>query len=103
VGEKPALLRNDGARSGNWLSIRAQGSRSNRFGLGTRVDVTVGGKVQSLEITNVASYLSSSDTRLHIGAGAAKVVERIELLWPSGERQALRDVPVNQVLVVKEP
>jgi ASPIC and UnbV len=40
---------------------------------------------------------------LYIGVGAAKVVRRIEVLWPSGTKQELRDVPVNQVLVIKEP
>ena len=47
VGEKPVLLRNEGIRGGNWVIIRAQGTKSNRFGLGARVDVTAGGKVQS--------------------------------------------------------
>ncbi len=102
VGEKPVLLRNEGIRGGNWVIIRAQGTKSNRFGLGARVDVTAGGKVQSTEITNVASYLSSNDIRLHVGVGNAKVIERIEIRWPGGTRQTLTDVAVNQILVVKE-
>jgi enediyne biosynthesis protein E4 len=102
VGEKPVLLRNEGIRGGNWVIIRAQGTKSNRFGLGARVDITAGGKVRSTEITNVASYLSSNDIRLHVGVGDAKVIERIEIRWPGGTRQTLTDVAVNQILVVKE-
>jgi len=59
--------------------------------------------VQIREINNVASYLSSSDTRLHVGLGSAKIIQRIEVLWPSGTKQMLKDVAVNQVLTVKEP
>jgi hypothetical protein len=50
----------------------------------------------------VASYLSSNDTRLHFGLGQAKIVQHIEISWPSGTRQVLKDVPVNQILVVEE-
>jgi hypothetical protein len=103
LGEAPILLRNRGLRQGNWISLRAEGTKSNRFGLGARVQVEAAGKVQVREINNVASYLSSNDTRLHVGVGAAKVIQRIEILWPSGAKQVLTDVAVNQILVVKEP
>jgi len=103
VGRKPALLKNQGARAGNWLLIRAEGTKSNRFGLGATVRIETESGTDVREINNVASYQSANDTRLHIGVGAAKVVRRIEVLWPSGTKQELRDVPVNQVLVIKEP
>jgi hypothetical protein len=47
--------------------------------------------------------LSSNDTRLHVGLGDSKIVQQIEVLWPSGARQVLEGVAVNQVLVIKEP
>ena len=55
------------------------------------------------EINTGASYLSSNDVRLHFGLGAAKVIQQIEVLWPSGVRQVLKDIAVNQVLVIDEP
>ncbi len=103
VGQPPALLRNQGARGGNWIAIRAQGTKSNGFGLGATVQVETPGQRQVREINNVASYLSSNDTRLHVGLGAAKIIQRIEVLWPSGAKQTLKDVAVNQILTVKEP
>jgi enediyne biosynthesis protein E4 len=102
LGRPAVLLKNRGARAGNWLLIRAQGTKSNRFGLGTRVVVEAGGTRQVREINNVASYLSCNDIRLHVGLGASKTADRIELLWPSGTRQTLTNVVANQVLVVKE-
>jgi hypothetical protein len=95
-------LKNLGARAGNWIIIRAKGKKSNGFGLGATVKLQTADGTQVREINNVASYLSSNDTRLHFGLGQAKIVQQIEILWPSGTRQVLKDVPVNQILVVEE-
>ena len=101
VGQAPVLLQNAGVR-GNWITLRAQGTKSNAFGLGARVELEAAGKRQVGEINNVASYLSGNDTRLHFGVGEAGTVDRIEIVWPSGARQVLKDIAVNQILVVKE-
>jgi hypothetical protein len=103
VGRPPVLLRNQGGRGGNWITIRAQGTKSNAFGLGATVQVETSERVQVGEINNVASYLSSNDIRLHFGLGAAKTIRQIDILWPSGTKQVLKDLAVNQILVVKEP
>jgi hypothetical protein len=103
LGRRAVLLKNQGLRKGNWIQIRAQGTASNAFGLGATVRAHAAGKPQVREITNVASYLSSNDTRLHLGLGDAKRVQQLEILWPSGRRQVLKDVAANQILVVKEP
>jgi enediyne biosynthesis protein E4 len=103
VGRRAVLLRNQTARAGNWILLRAQGTASNAFGLGATVRVRTAGETQVREISNVASYLSSSDTRLHVGLGDAETIQQLDILWPSGRRQLLNDVPVNQILVVREP
>jgi len=103
VGRPPALLRNHGAGSGNWIIIKAQGSKSNRFGLGATVRVQTSAGLQVREINNVASYLSANDIRLHVGLGKATIIQQLEVLWPSGTKQTLKDVAVNQILVIKEP
>jgi hypothetical protein len=102
LGQRPVLLRNQGVRSGNWITIRAQGTKSNRFGLGAMVKVETTDGVQVREINNVASYLSSNDVRMHVGLGKAKTVQRIEVVWPSGTQQVLTDIAANQILVIKE-
>ncbi len=103
VGRPAVLLRNQSAGGGNWITIRAQGSKSNGFGLGATVRVQTSSGLQVREINNVASYLSANDIRLHVGLGTAKIVQQIEVLWPSGTKQILKDVAVNQILVIKEP
>ena len=103
LGRAPALLRNQGLLHNNWITIKAKGTRSNASGLGARVTVETAGGVQVKEINNVASYLSSNDIRLHFGLGKAGIVRRLEVVWPSGTRQTLNDVAVNQILAVEEP
>ena len=102
VGRRPALLRNRGVKR-NWLQIRAKGTASNSFGLGATVRVHTGTRPIVREINNAASYLSASDTRLHVGLGSTTTVPRLEILWPSGRRQVLSDVAANQILTVTEP
>ena len=96
------LLKNQAGKRGNWITIRAEGTRSNRFGLGATVQVETSEGVQVGEINNVASYESSSDIRAHFGLGPAKTIKQIEIAWPSGAKQVLKDVAVDQILTVKE-
>ena len=103
VNQRPVLLRNQGVRAGNWIMIRAKGKKSNAFGLGATVTLQTSEGKQVKEITNVASYLSSNDIRLHFGLGAAKIIQQIEIVWPSGTQQVLNNVAINQILVIDEP
>ena len=97
LGDRPVILRNAGAGA-HWLMISLAGSRSNRDGFGAKV--TVNG--QSGYATSAGSYLSANDKRLHFGLGTAREA-RVEVRWPSGQRQALEHVAADQVLTVKEP
>ena len=102
LGRRGVLLRNRGVSKNNWIEIRAEGTTSNRFGLGATVRLQAPGGLQVREINNAASYQSANDIRLHVGLGAAKTIPQIEILWPSGIRQTLKDVAVNQILTIKE-
>ena len=98
----PTLLRNDSGGTNQWISIKCVGTKSNRSGIGTRVKVTTGGRSQIAEVMSGSSYYSQNDLRLHFGVGAAKTIESVELAWPSGAKDTLRDVSVNQFLTVQE-
>jgi enediyne biosynthesis protein E4 len=102
LGRPAVLLKNTTPQRGNWIRLRAQGSKSNTHGIGATVRVQVGSTVQVRDINSAASYLSANDTRLHVGVGTAKTIDRIEILWPGGSKQVLENVAVNQTLVVKE-
>ena len=88
VGRAPVLLAEPGApATATGSSSGAQGTKSNRFGLGATVRIQTADGLQVREINNVASYLSANDIRLHVGLGSAKIVQQIEVLWPSGTKQ----------------
>ena len=103
LNQRAVLLRTQAAPAGNWIMIRAKGKKNNGFGLGATVTLETAAGRQVREINNTASYLSSSDIRLHFGLGAAKVIQRIEIAWPGGTKQVLTNVAINQILVVDEP
>jgi enediyne biosynthesis protein E4 len=102
VGGPPLLLRNDGGNRNNWIVVRARGRESNRFGVGAKVSVTAGGRIQYREINPYGSIMSTNDVRLHVGLGDKTVVERLEIEWPSGRRQVLENLPANQTLTLDE-
>ncbi len=103
----PTLLRNDsGSKSGNWISLKLVGAKSNRNAVGARVEVKAGGPSgQMLQIDEVRagdSYISHSDWRLHFGLGSVTTVDEITIRWPSGKTEKLSKVAVNQVMKIIE-
>jgi len=94
---------NDSPGGSHWIEFALQGTRSNRDGIGARIKVTVGSTVQFNHVSFAAGYASSSAGPTHFGLGAAKVAERVEIRWPSGIVQELRNVAADAVVKVKEP
>jgi hypothetical protein len=97
-----ALWMNRTEGSGHWLTVHLAGRRSNRDGVGAVVRLTAGGVTQRRFVSSARGYLSASDLRPHFGLGAATRVDRLEVSWPSGARDVLRDVPADRVLTVRE-
>ncbi len=96
LGDHPQLYLNRGGEA-HWLGLILRGTKSNRDGFGARVQVN--GQVRFA--TAAGSYLSSNDKRLHFGLGSAEKAN-IEILWPSGIHQALKDVNTNQFVLIVE-
>jgi hypothetical protein len=95
---------NRSENAGHWLDIALRGTRSNRDGIGARIKVvsaTVG--AQYNHMTTSLCYASSSDGPVHFGLGLDAKAETVEIHWPAGEVQTLRNVAADQVLKVTEP
>jgi len=103
MGDRVFLLENRGGEVGHWLTLHLQGTQSNRDGVGSRVTLTVAGRQQAAEAGCKAAFLGSSDPRLHFGLGSATQVDRIQVQWPSGKVQTLKDITADQILQVREP
>ena len=103
MNEPPSLLRNDYAGGNGWIEVKLVGSRSNRAGVGATVVATVGGWKQARTVLSQSSYYSHDDLRAHFGLGPASSVDTIEVLWPSGFRQVVKDVAGRRVVTIEEP
>lgn len=103
IGSPAELLYNASTGDNHWILIQTVGVKSNRDGIGTQVKLTgQSGLVQFNEVTTAGSYASSSDKRVHFGLGHDKSIKQIELRWPSGKIQILRNVKADQILKVTE-
>src|SRR5260370_42057344 len=99
----PPLMARNRSAAGNWITLELEGAgKSNRDAIGAEVTITAGGKRQRAQIMGGTSYCSASDLRLHFGLGAARLVDRLTVRWPSGRIETLRDLPVNRVLRIVE-
>lgn len=102
----PQVLISDLAQSGralNYLEIKLTGSRSNRDGIGARVRVRAGGRVQTQVHDGKSGYLSQSAMPLYFGLGDAPAVEEVEISWPSGLVQTVQAPRSNARLEIVEP
>lgn len=96
------VFRNDGGNRNHWLRVRTVGTRSSRDGLGAVVRVTSASGKQWTMVRSGSSYCSQSQMAPTFGLGPDKVVQSLEIDWPSGVKQHFANVPVNQVVTVEE-
>ncbi|HTS31004.1 MAG TPA: CRTAC1 family protein [Bryobacteraceae bacterium] len=88
----------------HWVKILLEGTASNRNGLGATVRVRSGGRVYTKHHDGKSGYLSQSALPLYFGLGDATSIERVEVDWPSGRKQALTaGLRANETIRIKEP
>jgi hypothetical protein len=97
------VLHNASQTQNHWLTLELVGHESNRDAIGAEVNVVTAKGSQWATVTTAGSYLSSSDKRAHFGLGSETVANQIEIHWPSGIRQVLKDIRGDQFLQVQEP
>ena len=100
--EIPSLLVPEAPAKNHWLGIRLVGSKSNRDGIGARVEIEAGGMRQIDEVRSGGSYLSQNDLRLHFGLGDATRVDRVTVRWPSCAVDQISRVPANRHVIIQE-
>jgi hypothetical protein len=102
IGEAPSLLINQTRNSNHRVAFHLIGTKSNRAGIGARVTLHAAGVMQFNEVRGGGSYLSQNDLRLHFGLAAADKMETVEVAWPSGQSDLLRDVPADFIYTITE-
>jgi hypothetical protein len=103
LNDRPVLLRNDTPRRGrHWLSVRLIGRPGNTDALGAVVKVRTAQSTLVRCRTSGGSYLSQHDSRIHFGLGPHEKVGLLEVIWPDGSRQAIKNVAVDRLLTVRQ-
>jgi hypothetical protein len=97
------ILHNETATRNHWILLKLVGHKSNRDAIGAEVTLVTGAGPQYATVSTASSYLSASDKRVHFGLGQETAPQRIEIRWPSGIRQTLKDIPADQILQIDEP
>jgi enediyne biosynthesis protein E4 len=99
IQDETELWGNVSPAQNNWVIFKLEGTKSNRDGIGTQIRLLN----QYNMMTTAVGYASSSDYGVHFGLGKVDRLDKVELRWPSGSVQVLRDVQINRVVRVKEP
>jgi hypothetical protein len=99
---RPSLLQVTRQNTNHWISLKLSGTKSNRSAIGARVKCVAGTLSQIDEVRSGGSYLSQSDLRLHFGLGQNKVVDMLEIQWPSGVIDRFEKVPADRFLHLQE-
>jgi hypothetical protein len=108
VNDYPQLLRCDSKLQNNWIKVRTIGTKSNRSGIGARIVCVTQNPGETKphrqidEVRSGGGYFSQNDLRVHFGLGKAEKVDQLEIRWPSGQVDTVKDVKANQVVFVKE-
>jgi hypothetical protein len=100
--DQPYFFKNETPRR-NYVAFRLRGTRSNRDGIGAVVRLYQNGRIMTRQVQGCGGYLSQSSRTVHFGLGDNPAIDRVEITWPSGNRQRLDSVRVNTRQDVVEP
>jgi hypothetical protein len=100
--QPPSTFLNDTKSTNHRVLFKLEGTQSNRAAIGARVTITVGTDSQVEEVKAGNSYISQSDLRLHFGLGKASKISKVEIAWPSGKKEELKDVDADKIYTIVE-
>jgi hypothetical protein len=103
LGAPAEIWMNRSPAGAHWLELALEGAKSNRDAIGARIKVTTKSMTQYNHVTHAAGYASSSAGPVHFGLGPDGSAASVEIHWPSGIVQTLKDVAADRVVHVKEP
>ncbi len=102
MNDTPNVLHNFAPTPNHALSIGLVGVQSNRSAIGARVTVQVGSRRMIGDVRSGGSFCSQNDLRLHFGLGTSAQADRVEIQWPSGRREVLKNITGDHCVVIKE-
>jgi hypothetical protein len=99
----PLLVYKNTVQTGrHWIDVELEGAPSNRSAIGARVQVHWNGRSQLQEVSGGSGFSAENQRRLHYGLGAATLVDRVDIQWPSGRRQTIEKPPIDRLHKIRE-
>jgi hypothetical protein len=102
VGAPPSLFLNETRNSNHRVLFKLSGTKSNRGAVGARITLTSASRSQIEEIKAGSSYLSTNDPRLHFGLGSDSVIDKVEIRWPNGSVDVLKNLAADAIYSIVE-
>jgi hypothetical protein len=84
------------------VSFELQGTKSNRLAIGARIKIVSGNMTQTEEVRSGGGYLSQHDLRIHFGLGTQNKIDSVEVRWPSGKVETVKDLTADKFYSVLE-
>jgi len=105
IDAEATLLRNTNVRSenkaSNFIRLNFEGPPLNREGLGAKVYLKYHGNLQYQYFTPFRGFLSSIEPYLHFGLDSVQVIDSLEVIWPDGKWELIKNVKANQLITLK--
>jgi hypothetical protein len=102
ANSEPYLYHNTETTGNHWAQFLLEGTKSNRGAVGAQVRVTAGGKTLLSFVNGGNGFGAQSTARVHFGLGAASMIDRMEIRWPSGLKQVLEKLRANHIYKIQE-
>jgi enediyne biosynthesis protein E4 len=102
VGQPPSLLFNTSKNANHRVLFKLEGTQSNRAAIGARLTVQACKLRQFSEVRGGSSYLSQNDLRLHFGLAGESRIDTVEIRWPSGKIENLKNLTADYIYTIVE-
>lgn len=100
MDEVSFVMRNELQSPNHYLRVKISGDENNKQGIGVKIKIKNGEKIQYRELQTERGYQSSVEPVAHFGLGSSSTVDQVEVIWPNGKKVILDNVKANQVLTV---
>lgn len=102
-GGSPRLFRNDQALGHHWLRVKLKGAGANPDAIAATIRLRAGGVVQERVVNPTRGYLSQSELPVTFGLGTNASAPKLEIIWPSGQKQEIEIPELDRMLTLEEP
>jgi hypothetical protein len=99
-GGSPRLFRNDQKLGRHWLRVKLKGQGGNPEAIGAIVRLHAGDAVQERVVNPTHGYLSQSELPVTFGLGETPQIDKLEIVWPDGQKQEITEPKLDQLLTV---